>query len=463
MFGFPSSIHASPSVAEERKEPKVASTNPSPNEKEQKQQAQDDKKATIKEIRQKAKKPLVRPPQFESSSSSKSLTCTIEEAHTGEVDNSSLPVMNGMVLPEVDMNALPQDQYFTFHFEDNESENENEKENDFNMKDTQSSNVQSTTVPRMKVDNSPLPILNGMVLPEVDMNALPQDQYFTFHFEDNESENESKKENDFNMKETQSSNVQSTTVPRMETNPSLPVMNGMVLPEVQMNALPQDQYFTFHFEDNESENESKKENGSNMKETQASHIQATTVPRMKVDNSPLPVMNGTTNSRMTGSVLPAVAPNPSLYPRPSIPLPNAPVIPTSVLPANQPSFHAPSVSPPSPSFSLSSANPTPLQPHTTQSDSLLQSTMSILDIPYPHVADQPELIESLPSEAPPMNTGVRFPDPPVINSVQQTPGVTLPGPISFKPSTTTTLQGNPVPTRDDLYVPISSCENGISW
>ena len=398
MFGFPSSIHASPSVAEERKEPKVASTNPSPNEKEQKQQAQDDKKATIKEIRQKAKKPLVRPPQFESSSSSKSLTCTIEEAHTGEVDNSSLPVMNGMVLPEVDMNALPQDQYFTFHFEDNESENENEKENDFNMKDTQSSNVQSTTVPRMKVDNSPLPILNGMVLPEVDMNALPQDQYFTFHFEDNESENESKKEN-----------------------------------------------------------------GSNMKETQASHIQATTVPRMKVDNSPLPVMNGTTNSRMTGSVLPAVAPNPSLYPRPSIPLPNAPVIPTSVLPANQPSFHAPSVSPPSPSFSLSSANPTPLQPHTTQSDSLLQSTMSILDIPYPHVADQPELIESLPSEAPPMNTGVRFPDPPVINSVQQTPGVTLPGPISFKPSTTTTLQGNPVPTRDDLYVPISSCENGISW
>ena len=329
MFGFPSSIHASPSVAEERKEPKVASTNPSPNEKEQKQQAQDDKKATIKKIRQKAKKPLVRPPQFESSSSSKSLTCTIEEAHTGEVDNSPLPVMNGMVLPEVDMNALPQDQYFTFHFEDNESENENEKEN-----------------------------------------------------------------------------------------------------------------------------------GSNMKEIQSSNVQSTTVPRMKVDNSTLPVMNGTTVSRMTGSVLPAVAPNPSPYPRPSIPLPNAPVMPTSVLPANQPSFHTPSVSPPSPS--LSSANPTPLQPHTTQSDSLLQSTMSILDIPYPHVADQPELIESLPSEAPPMNTGVRFPDPPVINSVQQTPGVTLPGPISFKPSTTT-LQGNLVPTRDDLYVPISSCENGISW
>lgn len=179
--------------------------------------------------------------------------------------------------------------------------------------------------------------------------------------------------------------------------------------------------------------------------------------------SVLPSFNQTNIPGMGDSVLSTVLPTPSPYPTPNVPLPTVPVISASILPSTQTNSHSdtPSVN----SASHSTSN--------TDLNASMQSTLTDLDLPYPHIADElgisyPHIADQLkeseakPSEAPAVNNGLSFPNPPMLNhTVQPNRGTAQPGTISVILPPIATVNESQISPQDNLRIPSSSCRNAV--
>ncbi|CBK23441.2 uncharacterized protein [Blastocystis hominis] len=457
MLGFAFSIQPGTGVSEEKTEPRSLSLSDQQNDTDPKQPVQiAPQPAQIapqphcnQSLQETKKGSLVRPASFRRSTQLKPNDAPSKGDPFVCTDNSSLPTMTGMVLPQAGIPIQPENPLLpSVHDDGDESKSSTDKQ--------PVTNASTESLPVVE-DVSALPTMNGMVLPQAESMIQPENQYFSFKLnDDSDDDSDDDSESQQNADQQPMANPSPQPLPAMEDVSALPTMNGMVLPQAESMIQPENQYFSFKLDDDSDDD---------------SEPSTPDQPAADPSPQPLPVMEGisvlpsltqTHIPGMGGSVLPAVVPAPSPYPRPGLPLPTAPVMSASILPSTQTNSY-----PETPSMN----RPAP-PPPATESSAALQSTLTDLDIPYPHVADEldipyPHIADQLknseakPSEAPAINNGFSFPNPPMLNhTMQPNRGSAQPGTISVILPPLTTINENQVSTQDNLRIPSSSCGIG---
>ena len=138
-------------------------------------------------------------------------------------DLSSLPTMDGMVLPQPDTTIQPENQYFSFKLDDDDDDSESESSAD-------EQEVTTTTSQNLPVveDLSTLPTMDGMVLPQPDTTIQPENQYFSFKLDDDDDDDDSESES--NIPEQSMANPSPQNLPIMEGISVQPPFNQTTIP-----------------------------------------------------------------------------------------------------------------------------------------------------------------------------------------------------------------------------------------
>ena len=245
------------------------------------------------------------------------------------------------------------------------------------------------------------PAMNGMMASQAGMAIQPENRYLTGVPHNDNDDNGEREAGIHKQPVTTMTPPPPQDLPVMEGISALPIMDGMVLPQPDTTIEPENQYFSFKLEDDDDDSESE----SSADEQSRANPSPQNLPIME-GISVQPPFNPASIPGMGDCGPSTVIPTPSPYPTPNVSLPTAPVISASILPSTQTNSYADTPSMNSATHSAPSADP----------NASMQSTLTDLDLPYPHIADELGISysriadqlnesETKPSEAPAVKNG----------------------------------------------------------
>ena len=456
MLGFAYAIQTDTSVSEEKKEPKLIPLHDQQNDAYAMLPAQSILLPQYSQsLRETNKGSLPKPAAFRRSAQLKPEGMPLKRDPNVISGSAAPPTMNGMMSSQAGIATQPENQYLPGV---PSTKNSGDDKSETSIPEQTVTTTIAQGLPVMEGVSS-LPTMDGMVLPQVNSMIQPENQYFSFKLDDDDDD-DSESESSANEQTVTTTTTQN--LPVMEDVSALPVMDGMVLLQPDTAIQPENQYFSFKLDDDDDDDDSESESESSIHEQSMTNPPPQNLPIME-GISVLPSFNQTNIPGMGDSVLSTVLPTPSPYPTPNVPLPTVPVISASILPSTQTNSHSdtPSVN----SASHSTSN--------TDLNASMQSTLTDLDLPYPHIADElgisyPHIADQLkeseakPSEAPAVNNGLSFPNPPMLNhTVQPNRGTAQPGTISVILPPIATVNESQISPQDNLRIPSSSCRNAV--
>ena len=457
MLGFAYAIQTDTGVSEEKKEPEPIPLYNQQNGADLKHPAQSIlQPSSSKPFHETNRGSLPKPPLLRRSAQLTSGEIPLNRQPNAIPESAVPPAMNGMMASQAGIAIQPENRYLA-GVPHNDNDDNGEREAGIHKQPvTTMTPPPPQDLPVME-GISALPTMDGMVLPQPDTTIQPENQYFSFKLDDDDDDDS---ESESSADEQPVTTTTSQDLPVMEDLSALPIMDGMVLPQPDTTIQPENQYFSFKLEDDDDDSESE----SSADEQSRANPSPQNLPIME-GISVQPPFNPASIPGMGDCGPSTIIPTPSPYPTPNVSLPTAPVISASILPSTQTNSYADTPSMNSATHSAPSADP----------NASMQSTLTDLDLPYPHIADelgisysriadQLKESETKPSEAPAVKNGFSFPNPPTLNqTVQSNRGTAQPGTISVILPPITTVNEGQVSTQESLRIPSSSCRNAILW